>query len=103
MSRPVWVDFFDAEVGDYFFLAEILNTNTGISRLTLYDRPCRTNKSHEPRLTGWCGATNKASITARGVVRIVGTNKAGDRAQIAAVRGVDLDSFLRSEGYPELE
>ena len=97
----MWIDCEDKR-GTIGFLVETLNTNTGRTSFVLHDRQLRTNQSHEPRLSGWCGETDSRSRYARGVVRVVSRNRLGDRARVAQVTGADLAAFLGSEGYPDL-
>jgi hypothetical protein len=95
-----WIDHQDATVGDIGYLVET-HTN-GRTSWSLWDRPLRTNVSHEPRLSGWCGETDNRSRFARGVGRVVRVNAAGDRAQIVTLAGDELSEFLARDGYPEL-
>jgi hypothetical protein len=97
----MWIDC-EEKHGTLGYLVETLNTNTGRTTFSLYERPCRTNQSLEPRLWGWCGETDNRSRYARGVVRVVKRNRLGDRARVAQVTGVELAAFLESEGYPDL-
>ena len=98
----MWIDSEYSKIGTIGYLVRTLNTSDGSDRYSLRERPARTNMSHEPRLTGWVGETNNRSSTAVGCYRVVRTNRAGDRAQIARVEGKELADFLASEGYPEL-
>ena len=90
------------KVGDIGYLVETLNTNNGCTSFSLHDRPKRTNRSHAPRLTGWCGTTNNMNATACGAWKVVKVNKAGDRALIVRLEGADLACFLATDGYDHL-
>ena len=97
-----WIDSY-ATVSTTGYLVETVNNNRGsASSFSLRERPLRTNQSLQPRLTGWCGETDNQSRFARGVWTVVQTNKAGDRARIAEVKGEALAAFLERDGYPEL-
>ncbi len=104
MSIPSWIDcdFLDLNVHELGYLVETLNTSTGRTSWSLRDRPLRTNQTNEPRLAGWCGETDNRSRYACGVVRVVRTNRALDRVQIAQVTGPELAAFLEEDGHPEL-
>lgn len=97
-----WIDS-DATTGTTGYLVETINNNArGAQSFSIRERPLRTNQSNEPRLSGWCGETNNLSRFARGVWKVVRTNKDGTRAQIVRVEGADLAAFLEADGYPEL-
>ena len=101
----MWIDtdYSNArDIGRHFYLARTLDTSTGRERWSLRERPCRTNRSGEARLDGWCGETNNRSCYAEGVCKIVRLNEAGDRALVAKVTGADLVAFLERDGYPQL-
>ena len=92
-----------SKVGEVGYLVERIDENNCCATsYALYMSPQRTNRSREPRLTGWCGTTNNICKNACGVWRVVRVNHAGDRIQIARLNGVELDAFLRESGYPEL-
>lgn len=99
-----WIDANnEMNVGDVGYLVSLDNSNTRAwDVLRLYPTPLRTNRSHEERLTGWCGETNNVSRTAMGAWRIVKTNKRGDRMLIQQLKGADLCAFLMNDGRPEL-
>ncbi len=99
-----WIDVCGGEsVGTIGYLVSTDDSNRRAwNVLSLRERPLRTNRSHEPRLAGWCGEDNNKSRTAMGVWKIVRLNRDGDRAQIARVTGADLAAFLERDGYPEL-
>jgi hypothetical protein len=100
----MWIDadHYDTHPGDVRFLVEVFNTSTGGTRWSLQDRPLRTNRSLQPRLTGWCGETNNRSRTAHGLVRVVRVTP-NDRALVTRLRGAALDAALEEVGYPGLE
>jgi hypothetical protein len=104
MAFPAWIDCcdYDTKIGDIFYLAEVLDTSSGRTSWNLRDRPLRTNRSYEPRLSGWCSDTNNRSRYARGVVRVAQINKAGERCRIVRVEGEALAAFLSADGYPDL-
>lgn len=98
-----WIDIdYTASVGTIGYLVETCNTSTGHTTFSLWEGPCRTNGSHKPMLTGWCGETDNRSRDARGVAKIVKVNKRGDRGQIVKLDGVALATFLADDGHPEL-
>ena len=97
----MWIDA-DTTVGTIGYLVEILNTSTGHSHFSIYERPLRTNQSLQPRLHGWCGETDNRSRYARGMVRVTRTT-ARDRARVVQIRGADLAAALENDGYPGLE
>lgn len=68
----------------------------------LCDRPLRTNQSHEPRLTGWCGETNNVNRNAEGMARVVRIARNG-RALVMPLEGAELTAALEELGYPELD
>lgn len=98
-----WIDGETLSVGTIGFLVEITQNNYGgATRYGLYDRPCHTNQSHEPRLTGWCGETNNVSRTAQGLARVVRAANNG-RVAIVPVTGQEGSDWLANvAGYPEL-
>lgn len=71
----------------------------GTSVYSLTQRPAHTNRSHEPRLTGWCGSYNDISTHACGLGRISRVT-GNDRVQVVAVEATP--ELLESLGYPEL-
>lgn len=101
-----WIDMDlgqDFAVGATGYLVSTDNSNTrSWDRLSLRERPLRTNRSGEPRLRGWCGEDNNVSRTAHGAWKVVRFNAAGDRAQILELKGAELAAFLELDGYPEL-
>lgn len=102
MAHPSWIDSdsYENKIGDLRYLVETLNTSNGRTSWSLYERPLRTNQSHQPRLNGWCGETDNRSRYARGVVRVMALNAAGDRCRIAQVTGDELQAFLERDGFP---
>jgi hypothetical protein len=102
----IWIDTnYDAElnVGDVGYLVSSDNSNTRAwDVLTLHSTPLRTNRSHEERLTGWCGETDNVSRTAKGAWRVVKLNKKGDRMMIRQIHRGDLCTFLANDGRPNL-
>jgi hypothetical protein len=102
MNIPAWIDVEYVSIGTIGYLVETVNTSTGGTSWSLYDRPPLTNRSHEPRLYGWLGETDNRSRTARGMVRVTALNKNRDRARIARLTGDELSAALEGDGYPEL-
>ena len=98
-----WIDCgFDTQIGAVGYLVETLNTSNGRTTFSLWERPLRTNVSHEPRLSGWCGETNNRSRYAKGVAKVAKLNARGDRAMVSPLTGADLAAFLAGDGHPEL-
>lgn len=98
-----WIDCWDFNVGAIGYLVSTDNSNHRTwDVLSLRERPLRTNRSHEPRLHGWCGEDNNVSRHAMGVWKVVRKNAIGDRAMIVQLKGAELAAFLRQDGYPEL-
>jgi hypothetical protein len=55
------------------------------------------------RLKGWLGDTNNVGAYACGVGRVVQVNKAGDRARVVVLEGVDLAKALEQLGHPDID
>jgi len=98
-----WIDGEGLSVGTIGFLVQTARVNDGCSEhYGLYDRPCHTNQSHEPRLTGWCGTTNNVARYAEGLARVVRV-AANGRVQVVPVTGAEGAAWLTDvAGYPEL-
>lgn len=95
----MWIDDASYAVGDIGFL--VRTSPQGQSeRYSLNQRPAHTNRSHEPKLFGWCGETNNVSVDAEGLAEVVKILPSG-RAQIKKVEAT-LER-LEALGYPELE
>ena len=88
-------------VGTIGFLIEHSNENTGVSRFELRDTPPYTNRSHEPRLTGWCGTWNNVGTYGQGMARVKRLARNG-RALVRKLDGDELAAALEELGYPEL-
>lgn len=99
-----WIDIgnFNADLSIGYLVQTIDNNHRGAESFALRERPLRTNRSNEARLTGWCGETDNRSRTAMGAWRIARLNAAQDRAEIVRLEGSDLAAFLKRDGYPEL-
>ena len=81
-----------------FFLAKITEENHGCAQhYQLRDRPCRTNRSHEPKLEGWCGCTNNVDTDACGAVEVY-----RDKAKRLRARRCDAQA-LYDEVSPDCE
>lgn len=89
-------------VGDTGFLIENSNENTGVSQYFLRDTPPYTNRSHEPRLHGWCGTWNNVGTHGHGMARVERVAKNG-RAFVIELTGAELADALDELGYPELQ
>ncbi len=97
-----WVDEQEQyKVGDKAFLIEFYNENSGGTRYQLRDQPAYTNRTNEPRLTGWCGSYNNVSTDGGGAWKVVRIAKSG-RYLIQELEGAELAEFLEEMGYPEL-
>lgn len=101
MASAIWCDEQDvavvgAQVG---FLVEVVRHNQRTRKYVLQPRPCHTNRSHEPRLTGWCGETDNVSRYASGLARI---SRVAANGRIQLVRVKATPEILESLGYPEL-
>jgi hypothetical protein len=96
-----WIDGEDLSVGDIGFLVSAQRQGSA-PRYGLYQRPCHTNISHAPKLTGWCGSTNDVSRFACGLARVVRSAGNG-RVQVVEVDDAEGAAWLRDvAGYPEL-
>ena len=98
----MWIDYDNGPSDFIGYLVKATDTTTGYISYSLRERPLRTNKSHEPRLFGWCGTTNNVSLEAKGAWRVDHMNNFNDRAQIVQLKGDELTAFLNKDGYPEL-
>lgn len=87
----IWIDhdYADHAAGRVGFLVE------------LRSRPAHTNKSHEPRLHGWCGTTDDVSTNAHGMAVVTRVAKNG-RALIRRLQDEELAAALEAHGYPDL-
>lgn len=88
-------------VGDVGFLISITDTSNGSERVVLRDNPARTNRTHEPKLVGWCGETNNRSVEAKGMARVTRVTSNG-RVLVEPIDGADLQRALDASGYPDL-
>lgn len=88
-------------VGDMGFLVENYNESTGGSQFFLRDTPAYTNRSHEPRLSGWCGTWNNIGTHGHGMARVIRVARNG-RALVASLEGEELAAALDELGFPEL-
>jgi hypothetical protein len=104
MSAPtrLWIGPDDRlQVGQTGFLVERSNPVQGWRRRSLDSLPPTTNRSHQPRLTGWCGSYNDTSTCGCGMARVVRLAGNG-RALVEVLAGDDLRQALEQAGYPEL-
>ena len=88
-------------LGDKAFLVSFSNENSGSTRYILRSQPAYTNRSSEPRLTGWCGSYNNVATEGEGAWKVIRIAKSG-RYLIERLEGVELEEFLEEMGYPEL-
>jgi hypothetical protein len=99
----IWIDEHDNETlddGDVGFLVEKTDSNHGcVSHYILRTQPARTNRSHEPMLTGWCGSYNNVSTDADGLAKVVRRAKNG---RLCLARVTPTAALLEELGYPEL-
>lgn len=95
-------DSIELRIGQFVFLAEVLDASNGRASWRWSDRPYRTNQSSEPRLHGWCGETNNRGLTARGLWCVARVTSSGERARVVQVDGRDLVRALERLGYGEL-
>ncbi|MDD5008565.1 MAG: hypothetical protein PHC68_09255 [Syntrophorhabdaceae bacterium] len=103
----IWIDEFASysnRVGDIGFLTRSNDENHGNAcHYRLSDHASRTNRSHEPRLTGWCGTTNNVSVTACGLARVSRVAKNGRVCLIELTNADEIAAALEELGYPGLE
>jgi hypothetical protein len=100
-TMATWIDG-DYEVGTIGFRIDQSNPIRHTQRTTLAQRPAHTNRSHEPRLYGWCGSWNDTHTDANGIWRVV-RRAANGRVQIAEVTNrEEMRLFLEQVGYPAL-
>lgn len=90
----------DYELGQVGFLVEV-SPQGRASRWELRSHPAHTNRSHEPRLHGWCGETNNVNVDAHGMARVTRIARNG-RALVVPIVGQELTAALAECGYPEL-
>jgi len=88
-------------LGDQAFLVSFCNASSGSTRYVLRDQPAYTNRSNEPRLTGWCGTNNNVATYIEGAWKVIRIAKSG-RYLIQRLDGMELAEFLEEMGYPEL-
>ena len=88
-------------IGDQAFLVSFFNENNGSTRYALRDKPAYTNRSNEPRLTGWCGTYNNVATYGEGAWKVIRIAKSG-RYLIQRLDDTELAEFLEEMGYSEL-
>jgi hypothetical protein len=101
MAQAIWCDEDDVEVvgSQVGFLVRVVRENERSERHVLKARPAHTNRSHEPRLHGWCGTDDNIARYGCGLARV--SRVAGNgRAQL--VRVEPTTEILESLGYPGL-
>ncbi len=100
-----WIDsddVYELEIGREGFLVSVKPQGRA-ERFDLRDRPAHTNRSHEPRLVGWCGETNNVSVHAEGLAEIVRIAKNG-RVLIRTIDAPErITAALEELGWPELD
>ncbi len=89
-------------LGDVGFFIEFHNENTGGERYELRDTPAHTNRSHQPRLVGWCGTYNNIGTHAAGMAKVIRVAKNG-RCLVQFLEGDELQAELEELGYPDLD
>lgn len=106
----LWIDGYDVEpmesqVGAVGFLVERTDENRGGAvRYLLRDHPPRTNRSHQPRLRGWCGTTNNICVHGCGLARISRIAKNGRVCLTTIPAGTQAEAdALETLGYPGIE
>lgn len=98
-----WIDGTGMEqAGQVGFVVERSNAIRRSESTLLQDDPPRTNQSHEPRLTGWCGTTNDVAVYGRGMARVLRCSRSGQRVYVESLEGEELAAALDEAGYPEL-
>jgi len=91
-----------SQPGDVAFVLEV-SPQQKADYYVARSSPGRTNRSNEPRLTGWLGETNNVSTHALGVWEVVRQAAAnGDRIEVRKLVGSELLQALEELGYPEL-
>jgi hypothetical protein len=89
------------EVGAVGFLIERVNEFQGSRHFTLEAHPPRTNQSHMPRLTGWCGTTNNVGVFGHSIAKVTRLARNG-RAEVCELVGAELRAAALHLGYPDL-
>lgn len=101
----MWIDAMNvdrAEEGFVGFLIRVSDNSHGGEHYNISDRPAHTNRSHMPKLNGWCGETQNVSVTAEGLARVERITK-NDRALVERVTDPEeVASALEELGYPDL-
>lgn len=101
-TKTMWIGPDDTlVVGQAGFLVETVNAMKGFRRFNLQSLPPHTNRSHQPRLVGWCGSYNDTSTHGHGLARVVRLAGNG-RALVEVLVGNELRAALERLGYPEL-
>ena len=103
----IWIDEFSSysnTIGDIGFLIRSNDENHGNAcRYRLSDHAARTNRSHEPKLEGWCGTTNNICVTACGMARVSRIAKNGRVCLVSVENPDEVAAALEELGYPGVE
>lgn len=106
-SKPFWIDAIPAwsrspDAGSVHFLLS-LQQDGEPAAYVLDGAPALTNRSHEPRLRGYCGAENGLITYAEGLARVLRVAKNG-RVLVEPVSAASPEglAYLEEAGYPEL-
>lgn len=90
-------------VDDIVFIYEKFISNTGVTTTHISKTPVCTNRSHEPRLYGWCGETNNISYTGIGIGKVKKYYSSGRMKVYACAKGTPEEQLaLDDVGYSEL-
>lgn len=101
-SKSLWIGPDEnLSVGDVGFLIERSHERERWTRYEIRHTPPYTNRSHEPKLFGWCGSYNGLSTSGVGLVRVMRVARNG-RAFVEQLEGDDLATALDELGYPDL-
>lgn len=104
MQTKMWMDSADrfSHSGDVAFVLEV-SPQQKADYYVARSSPGRTNRSNEPRLTGWLGETNNVSTHAIGVWKVVRqATCSAHRVEARRLEGAELAAALLDLGYPEL-
>ena len=98
-----WIDGDGVErVGQVGFLVSRSNPYDRWEHFELRDHPAHTNRSHAPRLIGWCGSTDNVSTHAIGLFRVIKVAKNG-RVKVSEIKDRKVaEEVLEDLGYPDL-
>ena len=96
-----WIDG-TYELGYVGFIVLRSNPIRHTESVSLTQRPPYTNRSHQPKLYGWCGSWNDTNTYAEGIGCVVRVAHNG-RCQIAEISAREtILAYLEQQGYPDL-